>query len=176
MKVTINGITTVENTSKKMNIVINGKTQGGDGAVESVNGQTGVVVLTASDIDGVEMTANKVTSMSSESTDTQYPSAKSVYSVVGDVESILENINDGPQVSQASIQKTRAVNNIEPEDIKEELPVKENVEESAPVEEIPEPVKEYVEEKKSRLAAIKDWFLKPWRKKNEHSNRAEQVG
>ena len=155
-----------------MKIIIDGVEQKSGGAVDSVNGQTGTVVLTASDIEGVEMTANKVTSMSSSSTDIEYPSAKSVYSVVGDVESILENINDGPQVDQASIQKTRAVKNIETE----QEDIKEDVEESAHVEEIPEQVKEYVEEKKSKLAAIKDWFLKPWRKKNEHSNRAEQVG
>lgn len=162
-----------------MKIIIDGVEQkSGVGAVDSVNGQTGTVVLTASDIEGVEMTVNKVTSMSDQSTDIEYPSAKSVYSVVGDVESVLENINDGTQANQASIQKTRAVKNIEieSEDIKEELPVKEDVEESAPVEEVPAPVKEYIEEKKSKLAAIKDWFLKPWRKKNEHSDRAYQVG
>ena len=39
-----------------------------------------------------ESTSNKVTSLSAESTDTQYPSAKAVYELVGDVESLLGGI------------------------------------------------------------------------------------
>lgn len=39
-----------------------------------------------------EVTTNKVTSLSSSSTDTQYPSAKCVYDLVGDVETILASI------------------------------------------------------------------------------------
>lgn len=45
--------------------------------------------------DASESTTNKVTSLSSSSTDTQYPSAKCVYDLVGDVESLLNNINSG---------------------------------------------------------------------------------
>lgn len=40
-------------------------------------------------VSGLEDTANKVTSLSSSSTDTQYPSAKCVYDLVGDIESVL---------------------------------------------------------------------------------------
>lgn len=36
-----------------------------------------------------EQTSNKVTSLSSSSTDTQYPSAKCVYDLVGDIETLL---------------------------------------------------------------------------------------
>lgn len=36
-----------------------------------------------------EQTSNKVTSLSSNSTDTQYPSAKCVYDLVGDIETLL---------------------------------------------------------------------------------------
>lgn len=36
-----------------------------------------------------EETTNKVTSISSSSTDTQYPSAKCVYDLVGDIETLL---------------------------------------------------------------------------------------
>ena len=36
-----------------------------------------------------ELTANKVTSLSSLSTDVQYPSAKCVYDIIGDVETLL---------------------------------------------------------------------------------------
>ena len=39
---------------------------------------------------GKENTSNKVTSISSSSTDTQYPSAKCVYDLVGNVESLME--------------------------------------------------------------------------------------
>lgn len=45
--------------------------------------------------DTSESTTNKVTSLSSSSTDNQYPSAKCVYDLVGNVESLLNNINSG---------------------------------------------------------------------------------
>lgn len=41
------------------------------------------------DVSGKENTSNKVTSLSSQSTDTQYPSAKCVYDLIGDVESLI---------------------------------------------------------------------------------------
>lgn len=41
---------------------------------------------------GDELTSNKVTSLSSSSTDTQYPSAKCVFDIVGDIESVLDQI------------------------------------------------------------------------------------
>ena len=40
-------------------------------------------------VSGKEDTANKVTSLSSSSTDTQYPSAKCVYDIVGDIETLI---------------------------------------------------------------------------------------
>lgn len=42
-----------------------------------------------------ENTSNKVTSISSSSTDTQYPSAKCVYDIVGDIETALQTLNTG---------------------------------------------------------------------------------
>ena len=39
-----------------------------------------------------EVASNKVTSLSSSSTDTQYPSAKCVYDMIGDIESVLDQI------------------------------------------------------------------------------------
>ena len=45
---------------------------------------TGTPTLT-----GFEQTSNKVTSISSSSTDTQYPSAKCVYDIVGDIETLI---------------------------------------------------------------------------------------
>ena len=40
-------------------------------------------------VSGKENTSNKVTSLSSNSTDTQYPSAKCVYDIVGDIETLI---------------------------------------------------------------------------------------
>jgi len=53
--------------------------------VSSVNGQTGAVT-------GLQTTANLVTSVSSSSTDSQYPSAKCLYDLVGDIETLLASI------------------------------------------------------------------------------------
>ena len=53
--------------------------------VSSVNGQTGAVT-------GLQETSNLVTSLSASSTDLQYPSAKCVYDLVGNVESLLASI------------------------------------------------------------------------------------
>ena len=47
---------------------------------------------------GKEVTSNKVTSISSSSTDTQYPSAKCVYTIVGNIESILTTLTTGSGV------------------------------------------------------------------------------
>lgn len=40
-----------------------------------------------------EVKINKVTSLSASSTDTQYPSAKAVYNLIGDVSSVIRSIN-----------------------------------------------------------------------------------
>lgn len=53
--------------------------------VTSVNGDTGAVT-------GLEETTNKVTSLSSNSTDNEYPSAKCVYDLIGDIETTLATI------------------------------------------------------------------------------------
>ena len=44
------------------------------------------------DVSGKEDKSNKVTSLSASSSDTQYPSAKCVYDLIGDVESLLAAI------------------------------------------------------------------------------------
>ena len=46
-------------------------------------------------ISGLENASNKVTTLSSSSTDTQYPSAKCVYDLIGDIESALEELDTG---------------------------------------------------------------------------------
>jgi len=50
------------------------------------------------DLSVYELLSNKVISISSSSTDDQYPSAKCVYDIVGDVESILETLDIGSGV------------------------------------------------------------------------------
>ena len=49
-------------------------------------------ILGGGDIGGLEVTTNKVTSLSALSTDTQYPSAKCVYDIVGNIETLLASI------------------------------------------------------------------------------------
>ena len=44
-------------------------------------------------VSGLESASNKVTSLSAQSTDTQYPSAKCVYDIVGNINSVLDAIN-----------------------------------------------------------------------------------
>lgn len=53
----------------------------------SANAQSGVAVASA--IASKEDISNKVASISAQSTDTQYPTAKCVYDIVGDIESLL---------------------------------------------------------------------------------------
>ena len=53
------------------------------------------ILASPSNLSGKEDVANKVTSISSSSTDTQYPSAKCVYDIVGDVELALNVIING---------------------------------------------------------------------------------
>ena len=45
-----------------------------------------------SDLSVYQLNSNLVTTMDSSSTDAQYPSAKCVYDIIGDVESLLSNI------------------------------------------------------------------------------------
>lgn len=49
--------------------------------------------------DHSEFVSNKVTSLSSSSTDMEYPSARCVYDLIGDVESILEVLLEGDSTS-----------------------------------------------------------------------------
>ena len=46
-------------------------------------------ISVVTDVSGKEDTSNKVTSLSSSSTNTQYPSAKCVYDIIGDVETLI---------------------------------------------------------------------------------------
>lgn len=63
----------------------------GSTGVTSVNGAHGAVT-------GIQTTSNLVTSVSSSSTNSQYPSAKLFYDTVGNVESVLQTLNSGTGV------------------------------------------------------------------------------
>lgn len=56
--------------------------------VTSVNGAHGAIT-------GLQTTGNLVTSVSGSSTDSQYPSAKLFYDTIGNVETILQTLNNG---------------------------------------------------------------------------------
>lgn len=61
------------------------------------NGAGYITGITSSDVTTAlgftpENVANKVTSISSSSTDTEYPSAKCVYDIIGDIESLLSEV------------------------------------------------------------------------------------
>jgi len=62
-------------------------TQGEQG-VQGEPGPQGPAV----DLTGYQTTSNLVTTLDSSCTDTQYPSAKCVYDVLGDIESLLQTI------------------------------------------------------------------------------------
>lgn len=75
-----------------------------DAGVTSFNGSTGAVTYTApvtsvngatGAVTGLQTTSNLVTSVSSSSTNAQYPSAKLFYDTIGDVESVLQTLNSG---------------------------------------------------------------------------------
>lgn len=64
----------------------------------AISNLTTRVATNEQNINNKEDKSNKVTSISSSSTDTQYPSAKCVYDIVGDIESILETLDVGSGV------------------------------------------------------------------------------
>ena len=59
------------------------------------NANTGYKIWEDDNSSVYEQTSNKVTSISASSTDTQYPSAKCVYDIIGDVETLLEELDVG---------------------------------------------------------------------------------
>lgn len=84
---TVSGWGFTKNTGTITGITMNGASKGTSGVVD-----LGTVITSHQDISGKENTSNKVTSLSSSSTDTQYPSAKCVWDLVGDIETILASI------------------------------------------------------------------------------------
>ena len=62
---------------------------GYDGTNVTTSGVQDLATVINTSLTGVESTSNKVTSLSSSSNDNQYPSAKCVYDLLGDVESLI---------------------------------------------------------------------------------------
>ena len=84
---TVSGWGFTKNAGTITGVTMNGASKGTSGVVD-----LGTVITSHQDISGKENTSNKVTSLSSSSTDTEYPSAKCVYDLVGDIETILASI------------------------------------------------------------------------------------
>lgn len=70
-----------------------------DNSVQTSLGKADSALQTHQDISGKEDKLNKITSISSSSTDDQYPTAKCVFEIVGDVESILETLDVGSGIN-----------------------------------------------------------------------------
>lgn len=87
---TISGWGFTKNVGTITGITMNGTSKGTTGVVD-----LGTVITSHQDITGKEDKANKVTSISSSSTDEQYPSAKCVYDLVGNINATLETILGG---------------------------------------------------------------------------------
>lgn len=79
-----NGTTTIESTSTDGSVDISSLLPTKTSDLTNDSGY-----ITSSALTGYEQTSNKVTSISSSSTNTQYPSAKCVYDIVGDIETLI---------------------------------------------------------------------------------------
>ena len=84
---TVSGWGFTKNTGTITGITMNGASKGTSGVVD-----LGTVITSHQDISRKENTSNKVTSLSASSTDTEYPSAKCVWDLVGDIETLLAAI------------------------------------------------------------------------------------
>lgn len=99
--VTLNNIpATLNNRVANLSLTTNAAGSGNVVTGVTISGTTVTVTKGNVDVSDKESVSNKVTSISSSSTDTQYPSAKSVYTAVGNVESVLNQIiTPTPQLS-----------------------------------------------------------------------------
>lgn len=85
-------------TTAEMNAALEGKannatTLAGYGITDAyTKTESDAKYLSSSSLDGKQDVSNLVTSLSAESTDTQYPSAKCVYDMIGNIETLLSQI------------------------------------------------------------------------------------
>jgi len=84
---TVSGWGFTKNAGTITGITMNGASKGTSGVVD-----LGTVITVHQDISGKENISNKVTSLSPSSTDTEYPSAKCIYDLIGDIETLLAAI------------------------------------------------------------------------------------
>ena len=94
------GVVVFDSTENK--IYVGGVCYSSDVKDASWNQSTNTVTFTKSDnttislnMSNYESVSNKVTSLSSQSTDTQYPSAKCVYDLIGPIDAALDTILNG---------------------------------------------------------------------------------
>lgn len=75
-----------------------------DESLEEIEGQIGGIdyntLLNKPDLTIYEEKTNKTTTLSAQSTDEQYPSAKAVYDIIGNVEQLLADLNSGGGVTE----------------------------------------------------------------------------
>jgi len=88
---------TTSNLTKNRALISNGSGKVAVSAVTSteLGYLDGVTSNVQTQLNNKEETANKVTSLSSSSTDTQYPSAKCVYDIIGDVATLIAQYTNG---------------------------------------------------------------------------------
>ena len=94
------GVVVFDTTANK--IYVGGVCYSSDVKNATWNQSTNTLTITKSDnttvsldMSNYEVTANKVTSLSAQSTDTQYPSAKCVYDLIGPINTALDAILNG---------------------------------------------------------------------------------
>lgn len=94
------GVVVFDTTANK--IYVSGVCYSSDVKDASWNQSTNTLTLTKSDnstvsldMSNYELTSNKVTSLSAQSTDIQYPSAKCVYDLIGPIDAALDTILNG---------------------------------------------------------------------------------
>ena len=78
--------------TKEVNDLTNYRTSADQDIIDSDKATTAQISNLQSQIDLKESSSNKVTSITASSTDEQYPSAKCVYDIIGNVEELLEAI------------------------------------------------------------------------------------
>ena len=77
-------------------VYINGVgTYNGTNPISGTNDLATIIGGFTTNISGKEDVSNKVTTISSSSTDTQYPSAKCMYDLIGDIETVMDTIING---------------------------------------------------------------------------------
>lgn len=102
------GFTKNSGTVTSVAVKMNGSTKGTVTSSGTID--LGTVITSHQDISGKENTSNKTTSISSSSTDTQYPSAKAVYSSIPKFQKVTASFSNGvAQVTCTGVTSSSAI-------------------------------------------------------------------